>query len=55
MLLVAGGETAVTVRGRGRGGRRPELAAAAAADLARGPPRAPRAAGIRRPSCGGRG
>ena len=37
-LLVAGGETAVTVRGRGRGGRSQELALAAAVALDAGPP-----------------
>jgi len=38
MLLVAAGETTVTVRGRGRGGRSQELALAAALALETGPP-----------------
>ncbi len=38
MLLVAGGETAVTVRGRGRGGRNQELALSAALALEAGGP-----------------
>jgi glycerate-2-kinase len=44
-LLVAGGETTVTVRGGGRGGRNQELALAAALDLEGGPPVAVLAAG----------
>lgn len=35
--IIAGGETTVTLRGDGRGGRNQELALAAAADLARAP------------------
>lgn len=38
LLLVAGGETVVTVRGSGRGGRNQELALAAAIELARARP-----------------
>jgi glycerate-2-kinase len=45
LCLVAGGETAVTVRGRGRGGRNQELALAAALALDRGPATALLAAG----------
>jgi glycerate-2-kinase len=45
LCLVAGGETAVTVRGRGRGGRSQELALAAAIDLDGGPAAALLAAG----------
>lgn len=44
-LLVAGGETTVTVRGPGRGGRSQELALAAAIALEGGPPTALLAAG----------
>jgi glycerate 2-kinase len=44
-LLVAGGETTVTVRGPGRGGRSQELALAAAIALDGGPPLALLAAG----------
>lgn len=43
--LVVGGETTVTVRGQGRGGRCHELALAAAFELAGGPPRVLLAAG----------
>ena len=45
LCLVAGGETAVTVRGRGRGGRNQELALAAALALDGGPATALLAAG----------
>jgi glycerate-2-kinase len=45
VCLVAGGETAVTVRGPGRGGRSQELALAAALEIAGGPPTALLAAG----------
>ncbi len=43
--LVLGGETTVTVRGEGRGGRNQELALAAALELSGGPPRVVLAAG----------
>ncbi len=43
--LVLGGETTVTVRGEGRGGRNQELALAAALQLVAGPPRVVLAAG----------
>jgi glycerate-2-kinase len=45
LLLVAGGETTVTVRGPGRGGRSQELALAAALELDGGPPTALLSAG----------
>ncbi len=45
LCLVAGGETTVTVRGPGRGGRSQELALAAALELDGGPPTALLAAG----------
>jgi glycerate-2-kinase len=45
LCLLAGGETTVTVRGSGRGGRSQELALAAALELSGGPPTTLLAAG----------